>query len=412
LQLDDLAGDHAAGLIALSGSRDGWIEGALREGDLAAARERAATLRELFPDGRLYLELQHHLRAEDAALVLAQRALGAELGLPSVATGGVAYARAEDAPVSDALACVRLKRDLLNAGAELASNHERYLKGAQAMARLFAPYPDALRATLEIAERCNFRLERLVGQFPHFPVPPGFASAHAYLRTLVFAGAARRYGEPLPPNAERQLEYELGIVARMDLAGYFLIVWDIVRAADELGVLAQGRGSAANSAVCYALGITAVDPIGMNLLFERFLSEERNEVPDIDIDFAHQDRERVIQYVYERYDRTHAAMAAEVITYRTRSAIRDLGKALGFSLAQVDAVAKEFDARESLAGATGAPDAPAALPASVQRRRDLDTGSNVRASRGDYAPSFERPHEVSVPRYAAVDKPWAFGGFR
>src|SRR6185312_7130281 len=153
-----------------------------------------------------------------------------------------------------------------------------------------------------------------------------------------------------------QLEYELGIIAKMDLAGYFLIVWDIVRKAEELGVLCQGRGSAANSAVCYALGITAVDPIGMKLLFERFMSEERKEIPDIDIDFAHQDREKVIQYVYERWGRAHAAMAAEVISYRTRSAIRDVGKALGLTLAQVDAVAREYDATESLSSAAESPE--------------------------------------------------------
>ena len=186
-------------------------------------------------------------------------------------------------------------------------------------------------------------------------------SHQTYLRTLVYRGAAKRYGLPLAPKVERQLEYELGIIARMDLAGYFLIVWDIVRAAEELGVLCQGRGSAANSAVCYALGITAVDPVGMDLLFERFMSEERKEIPDIDIDFAHQDREKVIQYVYDRYGREHAAMAAEVITYRTRSAIRDVGKALGSALEQVDELAAEYDARESLAGATRLLD-PASVP--------------------------------------------------
>ena len=153
---------------------------------------------------------------------------------------------------------------------------------------------------------------------------------------------------PLTSKVERQLEYELGLIAKMDLAGYFLIVWDIVRAAAELGVLCQGRGSAANSAVCYSLGITAVDPVEMDLLFERFMSEERSEIPDIDIDFAHQDREKVIQYVYDRYGRANAAMVAEVITYRTRSAIRDVGKALGLSLEQVDLIAKEYDVREQL----------------------------------------------------------------
>ena len=397
LRLSDLSG-KTDGLVALSGSHSGWIEEALLRGDLATARERAATLRDLFP-GRLFVEVQHHLRPEDARLILAQLELAESLGLPYAATNGAAYATQDDALLCDVLACVKHKTNLAQAGSLLLPNHEFYLKSAAQMARIFAPYPKALRATLSIAERCRFRLDKLAGQFPLFPLPPGEQSTHGYLRTLVAAGARKRYGEPLPPKVERQLEYELGIIARMDLAGYFLVVWDIARAAQEIGVLAQGRGSAANSAVCYALGITAVDPIGMNLLFERFLSEERNEIPDIDIDFAHQDREKVIQYVYDRYDREHAAMTAEVITYRTRSAIRDIGKALGLSLAQVDAVSKEYDARESLAGATGSDDTATTLPQSVRRRRDLDAGSNQRASRTE-VPSLEHK------------KPWALYGFK
>ena len=381
LQLADLAG-KTGGLIALSASRHGYAEEALQRGDVVTARERAGLLRDLFP-GRFYFELQHHLRPEDARLVLAQLRLAEDVDAPCVATNGAAYARPEDALLCDVLTCIKYKTNLAQAGTLLLPNHEFYLKSPAQMARIFAPYPKALENTLAISERCHFRLDKLAGQFPLFPVPAGESSTHSYLRTLVKRGAEKRYGDPLPSKAERQLEYELGIIARLDLAGYFLVVWDISRAAEELGVLAQGRGSAANSAVCYALGITAVDPIGMNLLFERFLSEERNEVPDIDIDFAHQDREKVIQYVYNRYGREHAAMTAETITYRTRSAIRDAGKALGLSLAQVDAVSKEYDARESLAGAVGTDEAAAGhlLPASVLRRRDLDTGSNIRESR-------------------------------
>ncbi|HEY5256790.1 MAG TPA: error-prone DNA polymerase, partial [Candidatus Baltobacteraceae bacterium] len=251
---------------------------------------------------------------------------------------------------ADVLTCVKYKTTLTQARERqlLRPNAEYYLKPATAMRRLFAAYPRAVDATLEIAARCSFRLERLTGQFPLFAVPDG-STRQSYLRELVARGAAERYGMPLRSEVERQLEYELGIIAKQDLAGYFLIVWDIVRAAAELGVLCQGRGSAANSAVCYVLGITAVDPIGMNLLFERFMSEERREIPDIDIDFAHQDREKVLQYVYERYGRTNAAMAAEVISYHTRSAIRDVGKAIGLTLPEVDAVAREYDASESLA---------------------------------------------------------------
>ena len=316
-------------------------------------RARLVRLRERFAD-RLYLEMQHHLHAADASRcrVLAQRAK--EMQIPLVATNGVMYACKEHARLADVMFCIKNKTNLTSAreDALLRPNAEYYLKPARTMTQIFAAFPEAIRNTLVIADRCAFRLEKLAGQFPVFPVPEGY-TRQTYLRELVYAGAAERYGSPVPNNVERQLEYELGMIARMDLAGYFLIVWDIVRAAHDLQVLCQGRGSAANSAVCYALGITAVDPIGMNLLFERFMSEGRQEIPDIDIDFAHQDREKVIQYVYERYGRTHAAMAAEVVTYHARSAIRDIGKAIGLTLAQVDAVAKDFDARESLAGAMG-----------------------------------------------------------
>ncbi len=425
LRFEDLGG-KTAGLIALSNSSRGYAEEALLRGDAAMARERYAVQRDRFP-GSFYIELQHHLRPQDARLVLAQIKLATTLGVPYVASNGAAYATPDDALLCDVLTCVKYRTSLPKAGTLLHPNREFYLKTPAQMARIFAPYPAALANTLAIAERCRFRLDKLAGQFPLFEIPPDEYSTHSYLRTLVLAGARERYGTPLAAKVERQLEYELGIIARMDLAGYFLVVWDIARAAKELGVLAQGRGSAANSAVCYALGITAVDPIGMNLLFERFLSEERNEIPDIDIDFAHQDRERVIQYVYDRYDREHAAMTAEVITYRTRSAIRDIGKALGLSLAQVDAIGKEYDARESLAGATGAEyDGRSNLPQSVARRRDLDAGSNQRRSRADagdqpaatpgrgYAPGFEASDEPERPsiRSQEVHKPWAFYGFK
>jgi error-prone DNA polymerase len=389
-RLDDLNG-RTDGLIALSGGRNGPIEKALLGHDDDAAFALGQQLREGFP-GRFYLELQHHLRPEDGALVQAQAALAQRLDVPTVATNGVAYLDRDDARLCDVLTCVKHTTTLQNAGTLLRPNAEYHLKPPDQMVRLFSAYPSAVRNTLAIVERCTFRLEKNAEQFPLFPIPDDEMSPQTYLRTLVYRGARERYGWPVTTKVERQLEYELGIIARMDLAGYFLIVWDIARAAREMGVLAQGRGSAANSAVCYALGITAVDPVSMNLLFERFLTEERKEVPDIDIDFAHQDREKVIQYVYDRYGRHHAAMAAEVITYRTRSAIRDVGKALGLSLGQVDRIVREYDARESLAGALGTTNvAPGgALPPSVAKRRDFDAGSNVVPSRGDYARGFDR----------------------
>jgi len=332
LRWDDFEG-RAAGLFALAGSLD---------------RARVLRYKATFGE-HFYVELQQHLTAQETRRNVALVRLARECGVSYVATNAVVYAHKDDALVADVLACVRGGTTLQAARAAnaLRPNAEFHLKSPAAMARIFAQYPQAIEASVAIARRCRFRLERLAGQFPLFPVPSA-SSPQRYLRELVYEGAAKRYPAPLETKVERQLEYELGIIARMDLAGYFLIVWDIVRAAHELGVLCQGRGSAANSAVCYALGITAVDPIGMNLLFERFMSEERREIPDIDIDFAHQDREKVIQYVYERYGRANAAMVAEVITYRTRSAIRDAGKALGLTLEQVDAIAKEFDTREEL----------------------------------------------------------------
>jgi error-prone DNA polymerase len=347
LRLDDLEG-RADGLIALSGGPCGRVERALaRDGPRAAAQE-AGRLRALFEE-RFHLELQQHLTPEETQRNLQLVRLAKECRLPCVATNAVVYAVKDDALLADVLACIQPGITLQEARATnaLRPNAEFHLKAPSSMRRLFAEHPEAVECSVAIARRCNFRLERLTGQFPLFAVPDGM-TPQRYLRKLVYEGAARRYTTPLESRVERQLEYELGLIAKMDLAGYFLIVWDIVREAGVRGVLCQGRGSAANSAVCYALGITAVDPIGMDLLFERFMSEERREIPDIDIDFAHQDRERVIQYVYERYGRANAAMAAEVITYQTRSAIRDVGKALGLKLEQVDAIAREFDVREAL----------------------------------------------------------------
>src|SRR6185437_7446489 len=221
-------------------------------------------------------------------------------------------------------------------------NGEWYLKSAAQMRRRWQHAPDGIRATLAIAERCAFRLHELRPTLPAFPLPPG-VSADEYLARLAEQGAWERWGERGAPRGSepqagrRQLAHELAIIQRLGLAGYFLIVWDIVRFARREGVLCQGRGSAANSAVCFCLGITAVDPIKLGLLFERFLSDERQGAPDIDIDFAHRDRERVLQYVYERYGREHAAMVCEQITYREKSAVKDVCRVMGLSVEQAEA---------------------------------------------------------------------------
>lgn len=344
---DELA-EHADGLIALSGCRRGEIPAALLLGEDRRAEEIAARYQDAFSvAGRVgfLLELQNHLLPDDELLASRIEWLGRRLNIGRVATGNAHFATPADRPLSDLLTAVKHKTDLDRAGTLLFKNGERYLKPVPVIAHLFRRFPGAVEQSVRVAERCRFDLKELSYRFPAFPAPPPETS-FSYLHRLVHEGARERY-RPLTPKAAKQIAYELDIIERLDLAGYFLIVWDIVRFARDHGILCQGRGSAANSAVCYCLGITAVDPVQLELLFERFLSEDRNETPDIDIDFAHRDREQVLQYVYDRYGRDHAGMVCEFITYRGRSAVRDVGKGLGLSLSQVEKVSAALEARRA-----------------------------------------------------------------
>ena len=260
--------------------------------------------------------------------------------LPPVATGDVRHARPSGKPLLDALTCLHHKTTLERAGRLLLPNDERHLCSRAEMIERFRDLPEALRNSVEIAERCAFTLENLGYRFPDFPLEPGETLA-GKLRELAERGARGRYDGSILEKVRRQLEHELAMIHRLGLEGYFLIVWDIVRECCARGVLAQGRGSAANSLVCYALGITAIDPIRYELLFERFLSEERGEWPDIDIDLPSGNRrEEILQYVYRRYGPHGAAMTANVITYRPRSAVREMGKVLGLAPGQIDRIAK------------------------------------------------------------------------
>jgi error-prone DNA polymerase len=298
-----------------------------------------ARLLEIFGSSNVYAELQrHHMREEEAVnQAIIERAR--RLRIPLVATNGAAYATPPQRELLDVFTCIRNHVTLAGAGRLLERNSERHVKTPAEMARLFADLPEAIDATLEISSRLEFTLDRLGYEFPRYPVPAG-ETMIGFLRARVDEGARRRY-QPYYERAQRQIERELAMIEKLKLPGYFLIVWDIVRFAKENGILAQGRGSAANSAVCYALGITAVDPVGMDLLFERFLSEERGEWPDIDIDLPSGDqRERVIQHVYQRFGKLGAAMTANVITYRGRSAAREVGKALGFEIASLEKLSK------------------------------------------------------------------------
>lgn len=333
---------YADGLIVLSGCpAHGLVAAPLATGDAEGARRAAGRLREAFGPENVFIEVQHHLVSSEARTAALLLDLARAESIPAVATNDVRYHRPAGRRLHDVLAAIRHGLPLDAMGARLRPNGEWFLKSADEMASVFRGRKDLLANTLRVAERCVFDFDSIRFRFPSFPVPEG-ETPFSYLHQLAYAGARDRY-RPLSRDAARQIAHELDLIERLDLAGYFLVVWDIVRFCRETGILAQGRGSAANSAVCYALGITAVDPVGLDLLFERFLSEDRREAPDIDIDIAHQEREKVIQYVYERYGRAHAGMVCEVISYRGRSAVRDVGKALGFSLEQVDRIAKALD---------------------------------------------------------------------
>jgi error-prone DNA polymerase len=351
VHLDEVE-DHSAGLICLAGGDRSLLLETLRSRDELAVLRIGRRLQGTFGN-RLWIDLQRSIDPQVERRTRVLQDVAARLRLPIVATGDVRMARCCEQPVLDVLCCLGRHTRLDVAGRVLLPNAERSLVSPREMAARFRDLPRAVSATLDIAEQCEFSLDDLGYRFPEVPLPPG-ETPIGRLRALTYEGARDRYGAKLEGRVSTQLEHELNIIEKLDLAGYFLIVWDIVRFCRERRILVQGRGSAANSAVCYALGITAVDAVGMELLFERFLSEERGEWPDIDLDLPSGDhREEVIQYVYRRYGprgptpagqaRTigsGVAMTANVITYRVRSALREAGKVLGFAEPEIERLSK------------------------------------------------------------------------
>jgi len=320
----------SGGLICLTGGEEGPLAHALEQGGMESGKECVQQLCEQFGKQNVYVELQRHFLREEEARNHAAIEIAEKVGLPLLATNGVRHAVPQRREVLDVFTCIRHHRTLATAGGLLARNSELHMKTPAEMAQLFSDLPEAIANTDALSSRLQFTLKDLGYRFPKYPVPDGKPEIH-FLRQRAQEGMLWRYGS----NNERalaQIGRELDLIEKLEMAGYFLIVWDIVRFCREHNILVQGRGSAANSAVCYALGITAVDPVRMDLLFERFLSEERGEWPDIDLDLPSGDqRERAIQYVYERYGKLGAAMTANVITYRGRSAAREIGKALSFN---------------------------------------------------------------------------------
>jgi error-prone DNA polymerase len=337
----DLLAQHASGLIALTGCRRGALPALLGKRAHAQARAHVRDLQTWFGGAHVFVELQHHLLPGDDLLNWRLAALAETTGAGLVATNNAHYARREGARLQQVLTAIRLNRTLEEAAPHLYRNSEYFLKSAGEMASAFRGFPDALANTRRIADACTFALEFGLQNLPVYPVPAD-QTTDTYLARLCEQGLKRR-GIPLTESVCQQLAHELAVIARSGLSNYFLIVWDIVRYAGERGIACQGRGSAANSLVAYALGISPVNPIAHNLVFERFLSDERQAVPDIDIDFDAARREEIIQYVYERYGRDHAAMACTLVTFRGRSAVRDVGKALGLPTELLERIASSLD---------------------------------------------------------------------
>ncbi len=335
LDLEDLleAGDGMI-LIALPGADPGPLAG------LEALADRLKRLAAAFP-GAVFLAAHHHLGGHDEAWIERLHALSLACGTPLVASNDVHYHLPERRILQDVLTCIREGCTIDTAGYRLFANAERHLKSPAEMARLFARWPEALARTVEIAERCRFSLDELRYEYPD-ELTSGGRTPQQELEMLAEAGAKWRYPGGMPDKVAAGLAHELALIAQLDYASYFLTVYDLVRFARQRGILCQGRGSAANSTVCYCLGVTSVDPAQHDLLFERFISAERREPPDIDVDFEHERREEVIQYIYEKYGRDRAGIAATVISYRSRSALRDVGKAMGLSLDLVGALSGQI----------------------------------------------------------------------
>jgi error-prone DNA polymerase len=372
--LDSLAQAHGGHWVILTGCRKGAVPAALASAGPGAAAAELAALADMFGRQNVVVELTSHDQPADDERNDALYELATSTGTAVIATGNVHYATPRDARLAQALAAVRARSSLDEMDGWLAASGAAYLRSGAEMAGRLRGYPGVAERTMQLARDCAFDFQVIAPRLPVFPVPGKHTEA-TWLRALVAGKAPQRYG---PPDGERirgayaQIARELDVIEALGFPGYFLIVHDIVRFCEQAGILCQGRGSAANSAVCYALGITGVDPVRHDLLFERFLSAGRDGPPDIDLDIEHRRREEVIQYVYGKYGRDKAAQVANVITYRPRMALRDAGRALGYTPQQQDSWAKQVGPRHYGAGQpvpadAGVPEPVTELAARMQR---------------------------------------------
>ncbi|GAA3461178.1 error-prone DNA polymerase [Saccharothrix longispora] len=341
--LEQVVADTRDECVVLTGCRKGAVRRALDRDGPDAAFVQVRRLVDLYGEDRVFVELTDHGHPEDGPRNDLLWAMAHDLGLPTVATNAVHYAVPGRGRLAATMAAVRARRSLDEMTGWLPPGRTAFLRSGEDMARRFARFPGAVHRSAVLGMQCQFDLKLIAPRLPPFDVPPGH-DENSHLRELTYAGAAKRYrsiGEN--PRAYEQVEHELKIIEELGFPGYFLVVHDIVDFCRRNGILCQGRGSAANSAVCYALGITNVDAVRFDLLFERFLAPARDGPPDIDLDIESDRREEVIQYVYDKYDRRHAAQVANVITYRGRSAVRDVARALGHSAGRQDAWSKQID---------------------------------------------------------------------
>ncbi|HEV7418947.1 MAG TPA: error-prone DNA polymerase [Mycobacterium sp.] len=354
-ELTEAAGGH---WHILTGCRKGHVRQALSAGGPEAAEAALADLVDRFGADRVSIELTRHGHPLDDERNAALAALAPRFGVGMVASTAAHFAEPDRGRLAMAMGAIRARNSMDDAAGWLAPLGGAHLRSGTEMARLFAHCPEVVSAAADLGEECAFGLALIAPQLPPFDVPDGHTE-DSWLRHLVMTGARHRYGPPeRSPRAYQQIEHELKVITQLNFPGYFLVVHDITRFCRDNGILAQGRGSAANSAVCYALGVTHVDPIANELLFERFLSPARDGPPDIDIDIESDLREKAIQYVYDRYGRDYAAQVANVITYRGRSAVRDMARALGFSQGQQDAWSKQISRWNGLADSPDIEDIP------------------------------------------------------
>ncbi len=387
LTLTDLE-EYAPGLIALTGGGEGNIGAALDRNDPAAAQATLDTLRGIFGPKHLAVELQVHFDEQEDRRNATLCELARAYAVPLVLTNDVRMTDPDKLLLCDVLTCVREKVTLAAAGTHLLRNAERHLKSPAEMAALLPELPHAVAYSAELAARCRFTLAERNYKFPDFPLPPG-DSQHDFLRAITFDAAPARF-RPFTDRARAQLDRELLLIAKLGLSGYFLIVWDIIQFCKSRGILVQGRGSAANSAVCFALSITAADPLKMDLLFERFLSEERGEWPDIDLDLPSGNRrEEVIQYLYRKYGAHGCALTANVITYRGRSAVRDIGKVLGLDNEVLDKLSAQLSRYEEPEAESATPTTPGT--AETEEQTDSEPPTLARhLARAGLTPDDER----------------------